>query len=429
LPPRPDGDPIAHLRAYWAQRAADLSPLREQRMRRDPFAFFRGSALLMADDLASAPATPLEVTLCGDAHAANFGVFASPEGHLVFDVDDFDEVATGPFEWDLKRLATSLALVARRNGLDARDSRRVVLDTATAYQSSMDRFARLSRLDVWYAQLDVAGVLDDLQGFFDTSTAREVHDVVESASGPSERALRQRVVRDGDTPQFRFAPPLLSPLSDVAGGATITRADVEAVLRGYGSSLTGDRATLLSQFTFLDAARLVRGVGSVGTACFVALLCGRDADDVFLLQVKEALPSVLDVARGRVETTSAGERIVAGQRMMQATPDELLGWGSLDVGGRERSFYVRQLFEAKATVDLDGLGAAGLTAYGRACAWTLARAHARSGRASEIVGYVGAGSRFATVIADFARAYANRVREDYAQFCAGPDGSAGHAGD
>ena len=426
LAPRPArDDPMARLAAATATRVPGLATLRAQRMAESPFAFLRGSALLMAEDLAAGASTPLEVPLCGDAHVANFGVFTSPEGRQVFDINDFDETAVGPFEWDVKRLTVSLGLVAQANGLGPRRRRALVLDAARAYQSSMTRFASLTRLEVWYAALDVAAVLEDLRGYFHDESAETVRSVVGGAVGPSPSAERRRFVeRAGDAVRIRLRPPLLSAVGAHERDGLASREDLAAVLEGYAASLTSDRRALLAQFTVLDVARLVRGVGSVGTQCFAVLLAGRDLDDLFFLQVKEARRSVLDVARGRDDAVEPGERVVTGQRLLQATPDELLGWHSRRIGGEERSFYVRQLYDHQASVALERLDERQLRAYGRVCAWTLARAHARSGRAGEIAGYLGANDRFATSLSDFAESYRERVREDFHAFASTAGGRA-----
>ncbi len=413
-------DAVSEILEEDGGRLSALVALRHARMATDPFAFLRGSASLMARDLARGPSSPLEVVLCGDAHGANFGVFTSPEGRRVFDITDFDETAPGPFEWDLKRLAVSLVVVAGMGGAGSKARREVARDLARAYQRSMRRFARQRRLEVWYAALDLDEALADLSGTMGEGPAEASDRVLESASGPSRRqAYRHLVVEEEAGPRLRHLAPLLTPVEAVTGEGVLDRADLDQVLDLYPATLTSDRRTLLSQFRRLDAAHLVRGVGSVGTQCFAVLLAGRDEEDLFILQVKEARPSVLDVARGRGGGIEPGERVVTGQRLLQATPDELLGWHTRRVDGRAKSFYVRQYFDHKASVDLTRLDERQLRAYGRACAWTLARAHARGGSAGQIAGYLGSGEASVEAIADFAERYRDQVLADYRAFLEG----------
>ena len=415
---RPDAfDPVAHLVSQGETRIAALLPLRYKRMLASSLAFYRGAALLMAQDLALGPSTSLEVQICGDAHLANFGVFSSPERRLVFDVDDFDEVDRGPFEWDVKRLAASLVIASEQLGHATDVQETVVLDAARAYQRSIRRFATQTRLDVWYASLDVTSVMVDLRDFFSVEAARSVDGVIRRARGKGSRRTSEHLI-DGDSgsPRLNLGLAHLSALGALEDEALLTRADLEIVLEGYASTLSNDRRTLLRQFTPRDAAHQVVGVGSVGTQCYVWLLTGRDDDDIFFLQVKEAEQSVIAVARSLTPTGEAGERVVAGQRLMQATPDVLLGWHTMEAGGRDRSFYVRQLYGGKASIALDELDGPRLAAYARACAWVLARAHARSGRAAEIAGYVGTGDRFAQSIATFALDYRDRNEADFREF-------------
>ncbi|MGH9020404.1 MAG: DUF2252 domain-containing protein, partial [Acidimicrobiales bacterium] len=408
-------DPVTRVLAHGEGRVAPLLALRHARMLASPFAFLRGSALLMSDDLVAGASTSLAVTLCGDAHCANFGVFQSPERREVFDVNDFDETTQGPFEFDLKRLAASLAVVADGAGLTDADQRDVAATAASAYQSSIARFARATRLDVWFAALDLDDGLAELRGFFADDATRNADDVVRRARDHDARSFAALVTRADGEPCLRLAPPRVTGLSDGSDG-TLTRAQVESVMTGWRSTLSSDRRVLAAQFDLVDAAHLVRGVGSVGTECFAALFTGRDRDDVLVLQVKEALRPVLGVARGVRGAKDEGLRVVSGQRLMQATPDDLLGWHSLEVAGRRRSFYVRQLYDGRAAVDVERLGLSSLRAYARVCAWALARAHARSGLSAEIAGYVGEGRQFARCVADFALAYRDRNAEDFALF-------------
>ena len=417
VPGRPrDYDPVARLLWQGESLVTSLLPLRYQRMGASEFAFLRGAALLMSDDLARGATTALEVQIGGDAHAANFGVFSSPERRPVFDLNDFDETDRGPFEWDVKRLVTSLVVVAGQSGIAGAALTALAEDAASSYQRSLAIFAVTPRLDVWYAALDVETGLGELRGFFTDGAARSVDDVIRRAKSKEPRTFSRLVDVVNGRPTIHLDPPHVSALGNVSHGALLTRDDLERVLEGYVGTLSKDRRVLARQFTLVDVAHLVRGVGSVGTQCFAVLLTGRDVADLLFLQVKEAQRSVIAVARGTSESLDAGERVVDGQRLMQATPDALLGWHSIDVGGSSRSFYVRQLYDQRASVALDRLSLAQLRSYGRACAWVLARAHARSGRASEIAGYVGDGRQCARAVGAFALAYRERNAKDFRAF-------------
>jgi uncharacterized protein (DUF2252 family) len=411
---RPSGyDPVARLIQQGESRVASLLPIRYQRMLTSPLAFYRGCALLMADDLARGPSTSLEVQICGDAHLSNFGVFSSPERRLVFDVNDFDETDQGPFEWDVKRLVASLVVASHYLGHDAHSQETIALDCAREYRASMQRFAAETRLNVWYAALDVDAVMTDLKGFLPDHAMQKVDNVIGLAKGKGTAKSFERMVTYTDAgPRITPQPPLITPLSESDADSLSARQLLDQVLEGYGESLSGDRRALLAQFVPVDAAHKVVGVGSVGTQCYAMLLVGRDADDPFFLQIKEAQESVVSLARGMSEAPS-GERVVSGQRLMQATPDPFLGWHTMRVGDRERSFYVRQLYDNKAAVTIEDLNESLLAAYARACAWTLARAHARSGRAAEISGYMGKNTSFETSMATFALAYRDRNLDDY----------------
>jgi|SRR5579872_4857112 len=411
-----DYDPVARLIWQGESRVGALLALRYKRMGVNEFSFLRGAALMMADDLARGPSTSLEVQIGGDAHAANFGIFSSPERRPIFDLNDFDETDRGPFEWDVKRLVTSLVVVAAQNGYSDAALTALAEDAVSYYQRSLALFAAAPRLDVWYAALDVETVLSELRGVFTDTAARAVDDVFRRAKSKEPRTYAHLVDVVNGRPSIRPDPPHVTVLGDVSDGALLTRDDLESVLAGYAATLASDRRILADQFTFVDAAHLVRGVGSVGTQCFAVLLTGRDARDLLFLQVKEAQRSVVAVARGTDEPLAPGERVVTGQRLMQATPDALLGWHSVTVGGSSRSFYVRQLYDQRASVALERLSTTQLRAYARTCAWVLARAHARSGLSAEVSGYVGEGRQFARSIGAFALAYRERNRKDYRAF-------------
>jgi uncharacterized protein (DUF2252 family) len=412
---RPVGyDPVARLMWQGESRQPDLLPLRYSRMLANAFSFYRGNALLMAEDLARGSSTSLEVQICGDAHLANFNLFSSPERHLVFDVNDFDETDRGPFEWDVKRLVASLAIASAHLGHSDTQQERIALAAAQEYRMSIRKFAGEDRLATWYAALDIDAVMADLGGFFTENAIHRVDHVVAYASGRDTRKAYAKLIVDGqDGPRIVAKPPLLIPLRELHETGYLTTGDLEHLIAGYAKTLTNDRQELLSQFTPVDAARKVVGVGSVGTECYVILLFGRDEFDPFFLQVKQAGASVIATATGRSSTMPPGERVVQGQRLMQATPDVFLGWHAVKKGASTRHYYVRQLYDNKATIAVERLDESLLVAYGRICAWTLARAHARGGRGGEIAGYLGKSEVADEAFATFAMAYRDRTLSDF----------------
>ena len=416
LAPRPEGaDPVVRLREDASGRIPELTALRFARMRESPLAFLRGAAILMADDLAGAPSSGLRVQAAGDAHVKNFGIFASPERRLVFDVTDFDETAPAPFEFDVKRLTSSLAVAAHDNGASAEATEAMVRRTVREYVRAMDRFAGWGRLEVWYTALDVADAFGELGGFFTDATRRDIADLID---GVTVESAHQRYADLVDTssgaPLLRSAPPRVTRMDDLLPAAPWRRETAEAVLQGYRATLVSDRRALLDQFELIDVAALVVGVGSVGMEGYAILLAGRDDRDLFALQIKEARRSVLAPA----DESDPGSRVVAGQRLMQATPDAFLGWQRASTPRGPRSFYVRQLYDRKASVDVERLSPAQLSTYGRACAWVLARAHARSGNAAAIAGYLGHGEPFVDALVAFATAYRDRTVADHAALVA-----------
>lgn len=406
-----DFDAVGQLIEQNADRVASLRPLRFKRMLESPLAFLRGAAILMADDLARGTSTSLNVQICGDAHVANFGVFESPEREMVFDVDDFDETAVGPFEWDVKRLAASLVIAGRQIGLSAHEQEDAALKAGREYRLAIARFATMSRLDVWYSRIDVDEVILDLKGFFSDSASHRIDDIVRHFNSLDDAEARTKVIEySKGGPVLRDDPPHFShDLGETPDD--ISASDVLDVLAGYMHTLSYDRQSLLRQFHVRDVARHVVGVGSVGTECFAALLTGRDDHDPFMLQIKEAKPSV--VTRTRATSIGEGERVVRGQKLMQATSDAFLGWHSIRLADGERSFYVRQLYMKKASIDLESLEGSRIATYAKLCAWTLARAHARFGTSSEIAGYLGKAERFEESMASFALAYAKRNEGDF----------------
>jgi uncharacterized protein (DUF2252 family) len=413
-----DRDPVSTLDAVSAFREPDLLPIRYGRMLTSPFAFYRGAASVMAQDLAPTPRAGLKVQLCGDAHLANFGGFASPERSFVFDLNDFDETHRGPFEWDVKRLAASFEVAGRHRGFDAAVRRSAVLEVVRSYRESMRSFADMPNLEVWYARLPMQDLEAQFRANADTKQARAVAKATEKAqTRDSLRAFAKLTeVVDGER-RIVSQPPLVVPIRDLVHDRDVNaiEEEVRMLVRTYRRSLQRDRRELLEEFRYVDLARKVVGVGSVGTRCWIMLMAGRDEEDPLFLQVKEATRSVLEPYLGRSTYTNCGQRVVEGQRMMQATSDIFLGWVRNPKGldGKPRDFYVRQLWDWKASVDLDRILERGLQLYARACGWTLARAHARSGDRIAIAAYLGRSDTFDNAIADFAVQYADVNEADY----------------
>jgi uncharacterized protein (DUF2252 family) len=411
--PAPDRpDPIDLLEEQARDRIPDLIPIRYSRMMASPFAFMRGSAIVMANDLASTPRTGIQAQLCGDAHLSNFGAYASPERALLFDVNDFDETLPGPWEWDVKRLAASFVVAGRDNGFDADDCREAAQTSVESYRRRMAEFSEMGELEVWYSRVseeELRGLLYDASS---KKTRKKLSKAVRKARGrDSLQALSKlTTVVDGHR-IINDDPPLLVRIPE----GDELRAQVYAILESYKRTLQEDRRHLLDRYRFVDAARKVVGVGSVGTRAFVVLLQGRDEDDPLFLQVKEAGPSVLEghVASGAYE--HHGHRVVAGQRLMQAASDIFLGWFR-GTGGRD--FYWRQLRDMKGSANVETMSPDELVLYAGLCGWALARAHARSGDRVQIAAYLGKSERFDLAIADFARAYADQTERDHAALCA-----------
>jgi uncharacterized protein (DUF2252 family) len=399
-------DPVALLRAQDAARQQDLVPIRWGRMSASPFAFYRGAAALMAADLAPLPRTDLTVQLCGDAHLSNFGVYASPERTMLFDVNDFDETLPGPFEWDIKRLAASFVIAARFVGFTDDVAREAALAAVRSYREHMAAYAEMRGMDVWYSRVDVDELLAESR---ETKGVRykAISKGIDKARTRNslEAAGKLTTVVDGRR-QINDQPPLIMHVS------WSDEADrVRTLLRKYVSTLEDDRRELMERFVPLDIARKVVGVGSVGTYCLIVLFEGRDGDDPLLLQVKEATESVLEPYLGRSRFQHAGHRVVAGQRLMQAASDIFLGWlTSLD---GSRHYYLRQLRDMKWSVPLEGARPAGTRLYAEACGWALARGHARSGRRNAIASYLGISDKFDRAIADFASVYADQTERDF----------------
>jgi len=411
-------DPIALLEQQSATRVPELVPIRYGRMLVSPFAFYRGAAVIMARDLASTPRSRLTVQCCGDAHVSNFGVFASPERRLVFDLNDFDETLPGPWEWDVKRLATSVMIAARENGFAVKDQEQAVLDTVEEYRTAMARFAAMKNLEVWYASLDLEAALEELGSQLSPKQVRQTGKALAKARTRDNMSAFSKLTRvvDGET-RIVAEPPLIVPIDDLAQGSE--RDEMLEVLheqlRSYRDTLQFDRRLLLDQFRLADFARKVVGVGSVGTRAWIALLLGLDGQDPLFLQLKEAEGSVLEECLGRSELDNHGERVVTGQRLMQASSDIFLGWLHDESGldDQPRDFYARQLRDWKGSAEIEQMTAGGLAKYGRLCGWTLARAHARSGDRIAIAAYLGQGPSFDRAIVEFSDAYAEQNERDY----------------
>ncbi|HEY2053186.1 MAG TPA: DUF2252 domain-containing protein [Solirubrobacterales bacterium] len=409
-------DPIATLAAQDKNRVPELVPIRYGRMLVSPFAFFRGGAAVMAADLAAEADTGLRAQLCGDAHLSNFGVFAAPDRRLVFDCNDFDETLPGPFEWDVKRLAASIAIAGRERGFGRGDRRRALEATGEAYREAMRGFAPMSNLDIWYARVDVESEMGRLQGLLTARRRRDMErNMAKARAKDSLRALRKLTTTDGDG-RLRIVadPPLITPLSELAEGDEGNRT-LRPILDSYTSTLTDDRRRLVASYEYVDAARKVVGVGSVGTRAWIVLMLGRGSGDPLFLQAKEAGPSVLEPYAGASEYANHGRRVVEGQRLMQAASDIFLGWVSAQgLDSEARCFYVRQLWDGKGSVDVERVSAPELGLYGALCARTLARAHARSGDRAAIAAYLGRSNTFERAIAEFAERYADQNELDYA---------------
>jgi uncharacterized protein (DUF2252 family) len=382
-----------------------------------PFAFFRGGAYLMAADLAAGPRTGLHAQLCGDAHLSNFGIFAAPDRRLVFSINDFDETLPGPFEWDVKRLAASFAVAGRERGFDAASRRSIVTAAVLEYRQAMARFAQMRNVDVWYARLDVAGIRDRLRpGLSGKQKKRFESNVARVRTKDSMRALA-KLCRTVDG-QLRIAgnPPFVTPIEDVVPGAEQEHLEEVArrMIRTYRRTLPHDRRHLLESYRYVHAARKVVGVGSVGARTWILLMVGRDDADPLFLQFKEAQASVLEPFLGKSRYSQHGQRVVEGQRMMQAAPDVLLGWERIiTIDGEQKDFYIRQLWDSKGSAEIEVMDPSGLEAYGTICGWTLARAHARSGDRIAIASYLGGGEAFDRAMTLFAETYADQNDRDY----------------
>jgi uncharacterized protein (DUF2252 family) len=405
------------LAAQAASRVQELVPIRYGRMLVSPFTFYRGAAAVMAADLAATPDSGIVVQACGDAHISNFGGFATPDRRVVFSPNDFDETLPGPWEWDVKRMAASAEIAARDIGLPADRRRWIVKECMQEYREGMRDFANESHLDVWYDRLTASELVDRFGGRLNArGRIQFARPFAKARRKTSLRAVKKLTERVDGTLRFRSVAPLLVPLRELfdSTGARDEGEYVRELLEKYAAGLDADRQYLFSTYRFVDMARKVVGVGSVGTRAWVFLLVGREGKDPLVLQAKEAQASVLEAHLGASEFDSHGERVVRGQRMSQAASDIFLSWQrSEDLDGKERDFYVRQLWDWKASADPSTMSEDGLHAYTRACGWSLARAHARSGDRLAIAAYLGAGPTFDRAIARYSSLYADQNELDY----------------
>jgi uncharacterized protein (DUF2252 family) len=409
-------DPVDLLERQAASRVGQLVPLRYGRMLASPFAFYRGAAAVMAADLAGTLRSGFVTQLCGDAHLSNFGGFASPERELVFDVNDFDETLPGPWEWDVMRLAASFSVAGRERGFGVRERRRIVATMVAEYRAAMRRLAALGNLEVWYTKMDVPAIADRWGA---AAGEREVkafrRNLAKTRAKDRMRAL-SKLTREVDG-ELRIVsePPLIVPLAELAEKGVDVEARVLKILADYRETLSEERRVLLDSYRFVDAALKVVGVGSVGTRAWIALLTGRDEGDPLFLQIKEAQRSVLEPYAEPSAFANQGERVVHGQRLVQAASDILLGWvKAKGLDGKKRDFYVRQLWDMKGSVRVERMDAAALTAYAQLCGITLAHAHARGGDRLAIAAYLGKSDSFDKSMAAFAEAYADQNERDYA---------------
>src|SRR4051794_37284966 len=412
----PDGrpEPVGTLESQNATRVPELVPIRHGRMIVSPFTFYRGGAAIMAWDLSQTPTTGLRVQCCGDAHLSNFGVFAAPDRRLVFDLNDFDETLPAPFEWDLKRLVASFVVAARDNGHRRKEQRAAARAAAEAYRKTMAKAAAMRFLEVWYTRVDAEKLLTELAGHKDAATVKAAEKgLAKARKRTSLGSLSKFAERVNGGYRIREQPPGIVPPPDETYG------DIEGIVRqglaAYAATLSPERRLVLDHYHYQDLARKVVGVGSVGTEAFMVLLMGDRDDDPLFLQVKEATASVLAPHAGAGEYAEEGERVVQGQRVMQAASDAFLGWAT-GTGARHLDFYVRQLRDMKGSVVIEGMPPARLARYGELCGAALAHAHARSGDAAKIAGYLGDDDTFDRAVEQFAFAYADRNDGDYTEF-------------
>jgi uncharacterized protein (DUF2252 family) len=417
--PRADRvDPVELLEEQGATRVPELVPIRYGRMLTSPFAFYRGSAAIMAADLAPIPTSGFPVQACGDAHLSNFGLFASPERTLVFDLNDFDETLPGPWEWDLKRLCASLAIAGRNNGFSSAERSRIVRGAAGGYRIAMRDLAAKPNLDAWYSRSNIQSGLPRIRAMLDKKGVAQAEKVVKKAMSKdaAQASARLTHVVDGER-RIVHDPPLVVPIEQLlqADQAAAFSEAMHGMVNGYRRTLTRERRRLLQSFRYVHLARKVVGVGSVGTRAWIVLMMGRDEQDALLLQAKEAQASVLAPFAGASWFAQQGQRVVEGQRLMQASSDIFLGWHrATGIDGAQRDFYVRQLRDWKGSWEPQTMSPSVMEVYGQVCGWILAQAHARSGDRIAIASYLGSGTSADIAIAEFAEAYADQNDRDFA---------------
>ena len=416
-PDRPR-DPVGLLIEQAKSRVPELVPIRNGRMLVSPFTYYRGAALPMAADLSTTPTSGLRVQLCGDAHLSNFGAFASPSRRLVFDVNDFDETLPGPFEWDVKRLAGSLAVAGRDNGYGGKDRRKIELAAAESYRTAMRAFAGQHFMDVWYAHMDVDEAISEFRSQFKAKRVKATEKMVAKARTHDSMQAQSKLTTEVDGERRIISdPPLIEPVEEIfpeVQAGQIYKL-IREVLGKYQRTLESDRKHLVEHFALVQLARKVVGVGSVGTRAWIALMDGEDGTEPLFLQAKEAQLSVLAAYCGRSQYSNQGERVVAGQHLMQAESDIFLGWTHVTAPEAvERDFYVRQLKDWKFSVPIEQMIPSGMKIYARMCGWTLARAHARSGDRVALAAYLGGSAKFDQAIAAFAETYADQNERDHA---------------
>jgi uncharacterized protein (DUF2252 family) len=410
-------EPLTLLLAEDSTRVPELLPIRYARMASSAFAFYRGAALPMASDLARTPRSGLTVQLCGDAHLSNFGLFGSPERHVVFDINDFDETLPGPWEWDVKRLATSVEIAGRANGYPSKVRRASVLATVAAYRRSMRAFAKMDPLDVWYSHADMSRIDALTRGSLSARQRKTIERTVAKAQTKDNLGALGRfaTVQDG-VPRLTAEPPLVVPVRELwagAAGATEMTEALRRLVSDYRDTLEPERRVLLDRYRLVDMARKVVGVGSVGTRSWMLLLVDDDLHPLFL-QAKEAGPSALEQFVGASEYDNGGQRVVIGQRLMQAVSDIFLGWIRVTgIDGLRRDFYLRQLRDWKGSAEVETIRPEGIGPYGELCGWTLARAHARSGDPVAVAAYLGGSPSFDEAVHSFAESYADQNERDH----------------
>jgi len=416
-PPADRTDPLEILALQATTRVPDLVPIRYGRMAASPFAFFRGAAAVMASDLAKDEHAHLDVQLCGDAHLVNFGGFASPEREMIFDVNDFDETLPGPFEWDLKRLAASVEVAARGKGYTAAECKTLVAESARGYREALASFAVMGNLEVWHTKLDGATLINRWGAEAGTKVQQTFAARAEKAKGKGHLKAVAKLTHEVDGKlRFLADPPLLVPADQIfdPNRTADTAMHLVTALNDYRGTLSGDRRRLLERYEFVDLARKVVGVGSVGTRCWVALFIGRDKGDPIVLQIKEAEHSVAEPFLRPSEYINMGQRVVEGQRLVQSASDIFLGWDSVTAeDGITRDFYFRQMWDWKLSADIETMRPEGLAVYVQMCGWVLALGHARSGDAIAISSYLGTSTRFDEAMCRFASAYADQNDKDH----------------